>query len=1297
MASFGSAISTGVEKVAGVGKTTLTTLTAAGAGIAALTTASVKAYADYEQLVGGVETLFKTSADEVLGYAEKAYMTAGVSANKYMETVTAFSASLLSSLGGDTSAAAKVADMAIIDMGDNANKMGTSLESVQNAYQGFAKQNYTMLDNLKLGFGGTKTEMQRLLEEAGKLSGQKYDISNLNDVFEAIHVIQEELGITGTTALEATTTIQGSFGMMKASFEDLLVAMSDDTQDFDKALTNVIDSAGFVAQNLVPRIAIALDGISKLMSNLIPVLMQAAPQFAETAVSMISTFVDSIGSNLSSVQEGGSSIINMLFDGITSVIDNVVPIIEGLMGLVVEGITKYYQLLLETGIKVIAAIIEGIAQNVDTIVPTIIGAIQSVIDTITDNLPSVLAAGVEILMAVINGITDSLPEIVSSAITIVGQLAQGISGALPTLIPAAIDAVLTLATSLIDNIDVLIGAAIDLITGLANGLIAALPVLIAKAPEIVKKVVEALVNNLPLLVTAGIEITLAVIEGIIKNLPAILVATAQIIDTIIKTLAELPMKVLDVLLKNIPKVVEWGKRMTETVGVQILAFVAKAIEYASQLPNKMYDAIKSAIDKVSEWGKSLVEKGKLAISDMITAIVNTAAGLANKMLDIGKNIVAGVWQGIQNAAAGFISNITGFFSGVVDKVKGTLGIHSPSRVFAEIGGFTSEGFIDGFISNNDKAIEAVGKFVNVVIQGTTKQLDVSETKESGLFFKYGEKSSEGFLVGLQNMAEPIQKALGDVFDVSSVLSKVEARFEQFKDVATNMFSKLDIESESSIDDMIENLEHNQKALKKWSSNIQKLAKKGIDEGLLEELRSAGPESAGTVQELLNSSEDKLNKLSDLYGKGGESATSALVKSLGATSAKESGTALVASVASGMINAKDMNEAMATLVAGAKATGTTAIQTNDFLGLGKNVVDGISVGIQNAYPDAIKSIEDLAKKQQEEYKKANKIHSPSQVYQEFGQFIVEGLVNGISSLFSTPIQKMTELATAVINTLITVPNRIYETIKGAIERLSAWGGQMIETGKIKITELVTTIFNLASTVPQKIWDAISNAIERLATWGNQLITTGREKISSLVETIKTIASETPQKLYDAIKDAIDKVVEWGKLLVEKGKQAITDMINIIITTAKNMASEIAKIGTNIVDGVWKGIQDAKAAFTRNVKNFFKDIVDSVKSTLGIHSPSRVFAEIGKFTAEGFIQGIEGMAGDVESAVGNVFDLGATSDFTFGTSGSGAAAFGSEVSKNGGITIIQNIQSVDKTPYQNEQAAAAAFQQASWGWA
>ena len=435
--TIGSKLKGGLVTAAKVGAAAVA---AAGTAIVAIGKQAIEQYAEYEQLVGGVETLFKQSADTVMGYAENAYKTAGLSANEYMNTVTSFSASLLQSLGGDTEAAAKYADMAITDMSDNANKMGTSMEMIQNAYQGFAKQNYTMLDNLKLGYGGTKEEMQRLLDDAEKISGIEYDISSYADIVDAIHVVQDEMGITGTTAKEASTTIQGSLASMKGAWQNLLTGVADDNANFEVLVSNFVDSLVGVGENIIPRINIVIQGLTQL-----------------------------------------------------------------------------------------------ITQASQTIIPL-------AVETLLQNLPSIVAAGMDLIMALVNGI--------------------------------------------LDNIDLLIDCTLELID----------------------VVVNKLIENLPKLIDGGIKLIIALGRGLIEAIP--------------------------------------------------------------QLVGK--------------------------IPEIITAIIEGFASGASRILDIGKNIVEGVWQGIKNAAKWLKDKIFGFFDDIVGGVKDFLGIHSPSKVFAGIGGFMAEGLGEGF-------------------------------------------------------------------------------------------------------------------------------------------------------------------------------------------------------------------------------------------------------------------------------------------------------------------------------------------------------------------------------------------------------------------------------------------------------------------------------------------------------------------------------------------------------------------------------------------------------------------------
>lgn len=321
---FGS-VATKIGSAAKVaGKAVAAGMAAAGVAMVKIGKDAVESYAEYEQLVGGVETLFGESADKVLQYAQNAYKTAGLSANDYMETVTSFSASLLQSVGGDTAKAAEDANLALTDMSDNANKMGTSMDAIQNAYQGFAKQNYTMLDNLKLGYGGTKSEMERLLADAQKLSGQKYDVSSFDDIVQAIHVVQTEMGITGTTSEEASSTIQGSANAMKAAWENLLTGMADESQDLDALLENFIDSVVTFGDNLIPRIQEMLPRLVSAVSKLASALAANLPAILETLIpSLIEGAVNVVGAIIKQIPSLVASIVKGLVNGITAAIPSV--------------------------------------------------------------------------------------------------------------------------------------------------------------------------------------------------------------------------------------------------------------------------------------------------------------------------------------------------------------------------------------------------------------------------------------------------------------------------------------------------------------------------------------------------------------------------------------------------------------------------------------------------------------------------------------------------------------------------------------------------------------------------------------------------------------------------------------------------------------------------------------------------------------------------------------------------------------------------------------------------------------
>ena len=418
--------------------------TVVATGLTAMTKSAVEQYADYEQLVGGVETLFKDSSDKVVEYANNAYKTAGLSANEYMDTVTSFSASLLQGLGGDTEKAAETANLAITDMSDNANKMGTDMASIQNAYQGFAKQNYTMLDNLKLGYGGTASEMARLINDSGVLGDtMTVTADNVNSVsfdkmIEAIHVVQTDMGITGTTAKEAATTIQGSIGMMKSAWANLLIGMADPSQDMGVLMNNLVDSVMAVADNLVPRIADTLPrivtGISSLAQKLAPyippLIEQILPSLIQGATSLLSELVNNLPGILETLLPGiggelGQSIstaLNSIFSTLTSIL----PSILQLVGPVLTTLSTLLDLLLPPMMQIIQTILPPLTNLINMLLPPVTQIIQSL-------LP-VLMAILQPILELLQPFLDMLTPIIDLVMQVVTPLTDLINMILPPLV-----------------------------------------------------------------------------------------------------------------------------------------------------------------------------------------------------------------------------------------------------------------------------------------------------------------------------------------------------------------------------------------------------------------------------------------------------------------------------------------------------------------------------------------------------------------------------------------------------------------------------------------------------------------------------------------------------------------------------------------------------------------------------------------------------------------------------------------------------------------------------------------------
>lgn len=435
---------------------------------------AVSSYADYEQLVGGVETLFgaggqsieeyaasvgksvdeasadynklMSAQDKVFGYAKNAYKDAGMSANEYMETVTGFAASLVASLGGDTEAAAEKANQALVDMSDNANKMGSDMESIKNAYGGFAKQNYTMLDNLKLGYGGTKEEMERLLADAEKLSGIKYDVSSYADIVDAIHVVQTEMGITGTTAKEAASTISGSIGMMKSSWQNLLTGFADGNQDMTELIAELWGSIEAVADNVLPRIQETMAGISRFVIRAVPMLLKKIPpMLGQILPQMLSASMVLLQTVIKTLIEALPSLLSELAGVISLVVGNAVSNVSGVVGQIFSNsftsYLSYFQMafsnLSESLMQSLIPMFTAQFENLKVIFSDLYNAMLPVIDMITMLTGDIVLNAIEyvsgVVIPVITDVVNAITQIADTIITAVTPAITQICDAFNTL------------------------------------------------------------------------------------------------------------------------------------------------------------------------------------------------------------------------------------------------------------------------------------------------------------------------------------------------------------------------------------------------------------------------------------------------------------------------------------------------------------------------------------------------------------------------------------------------------------------------------------------------------------------------------------------------------------------------------------------------------------------------------------------------------------------------------------------------------------------------------------------------
>lgn len=708
---------------------------AAATGLSTLGVAAIKNYANYEQLVGGVETLFgaggqsiseyagtvgksvnevteeygnlMTAQNEVMKDAAEAYRTAGLSANDYMETVTGFAASLKQSTSSELEAA-KSANQAVVDMADNANKMGTSMDAIQYAYQGFAKQNYTMLDNLKLGYGGTKEEMQRLLEDATKLSGVEYDISSLKDVYEAIHVIQTELGVTGTTAKEASTTISGSLNAMKASWENLVTGMADDDADFDALVQSFVETATTAAENLLPRIEIAIGGIGELIDELLPVVMDKVPQIIEDV--------------LPDLVDAGVKMTESIVQGVVNNAPQLISYATELIVQFAQGLSDSTPEIIETAGQVLSSLKDGIVQAAPELISAAAELITTLAQGIIDNLPELMDAAQEIADAILDGIGDLCPAIepVTDAIQ---MLIDNLDKAMPIIVAVAAGLVAWKATmgfsGLIKNVTgamkllsvTMAGNPIALIVALIAGLVAGFIYLWnncegfrefwinlwESVKETASNVIDAIVGfftetipnaleNLKTFVTDNWKALLmllnpaTVLAGIFKLLYDNCDSFRAWVDQAWNSIVTFFTEQIPAFFQNIiDSIAEWGENAKETIVTAVTEMIENVVTFFSELPEKLAYWLGYAIGSLIKFGQDAAKWAVESVPLIIENIITFFSELPGKIWSHLKEAIAKIskWkedttQKAKEAGEKFVSNVVTFFSELPEKIRARL-------------------------------------------------------------------------------------------------------------------------------------------------------------------------------------------------------------------------------------------------------------------------------------------------------------------------------------------------------------------------------------------------------------------------------------------------------------------------------------------------------------------------------------------------------------------------------------------------------------------------------------------------
>ena len=807
----------------GLAKVTGVAIGAAATGVSVLTKASVDAYAEQQQLVGGVQKLYGNMGQSVEEYAEsmgksvdevrdewqnledaqnlvlenanKAFATAGMSANQYMDIATSFSASLINSLEGDTLKAAEQTDVAMRAISDNFNTFGGDIGMIQGAFQGFAKQNYTMLDNLKLGYGGTKQEMERLIADANEYAasiGEASDLSidSFSDIVTAIDLIQQKQNIAGTTSREAASTISGSIGSIKAAWENLVAGLSSPDADLGVLISNVVDSASTAFENLIPTIEQALSGVSDLIGKIAPILAEKLPEILDQLLpSVLSAAVSLVDAVVAALPD----ILKVLVDQIPVILSELSGSFVSIVGVLSQGL-----------IDLVVDVVNDLAEMLPTLISVIVDAVLTIADVLTDpaNLNNLIDAGVALLDALVQGVMDAIPRLLEAVPRIVISLVNAVPGivdklmsaiqrnlskivqgavdlvkglvqALPSIITALLDALplvlMSIVDTLVELLPVLVDGVVQLVVALADALPDIIMAIVDALPTLIQVIINALEELIPAIVEGLVVLTIAIAEHLPEIIQALVNALPLVVSAIVDGLRPLVTNVLALfgeLFSSIGGLISswWTQKKTE-IANGWNTFITSVKEWFAQLPYNLGYALADMFLKLVEWLSDALNWVTNDVPELIESFVKWFLDLPERIGEFFAQILTDfvTWAGdflksVLEEIPKITDSIADFFKDLVDKAW-TWGVD------------LIQNFIDGIRNMASQAWDAVEDFA----QGIADRLGFSEPKTGPLsnFHTYAPDMVDLFISGVKSNEKRLHDQIEDSFDFSGYINDFE--------------------------------------------------------------------------------------------------------------------------------------------------------------------------------------------------------------------------------------------------------------------------------------------------------------------------------------------------------------------------------------------------------------------------------------------------------------------------------------------------------------------------------------------